>query len=235
MIEWGIEPIIKINREKYRRYALLLALILVVVGIAVTGVKDIVTLEYLRSLIESIGFWGWLGFILLYSVGSSVGLPGTIFTIAGGLIFGKWVGTLLNIIGATIGACFAFAVSRYIARESMLEKFGEQKWFNTLNDGLRENGFNYMLFVRLVPIFPFNGLNFAAGLTGISFRNYLAGTALGILPATFIYTNAAAELGDAAAEGFHLSGGMIFALALLGLLAIIPVVIKKYRKKGAES
>jgi uncharacterized membrane protein YdjX (TVP38/TMEM64 family) len=235
MVGWEIENNNLINKDKFKRYALLLALILVVAGIAVSGAREMVTLENLHSFIESIGYWGWLGFILIYSIGASVGFPGTIFTVAGGLIFGKWVGTLLNLIGATIGACFAFAVSRYIAKEAMMEKFGHQKWFTTLNNGLRESGFNYMLFVRLVPIFPFNGLNFAAGLTVVTFRNYLAGTAIGMIPATFVYTNAAAELGDAATEGFHLSGGMVFALLLLGLLAMIPVLIKKYRKTKVES
>jgi uncharacterized membrane protein YdjX (TVP38/TMEM64 family) len=190
----------------------LAALILVVAGIAVTGAREMVSLQNLRSFVESIGYWGWLGFIIAYSLGASVGFPGTLFTAVGGLVFGKWVGTLLNLAGATLGA-----------------------WFSTLNNGLRENGLNYMLFVRLVPIFPFNGLNFAAGLTVVTFRNYLAGTAIGMIPATFIYTNAAAEVGDAASEGFHLSGGMLFAFLLLGLLAIIPIAVKKYKKSGAEN
>jgi len=187
------------------------------------------TLQKLHNLVDSFGIFGPLAFVLLYAVASTFGLPGTIFTIAGGIIFGKWLGTALNITGATLGACAAFAIGRFAARDVMAQKFRGQKWFDKLEKGIAEDGLNYMLFVRLVPVFPYNGLNYGASLTGISFKNYLIGTFFGMMPASFIFTNAAAEIGESIEEGFTLTAGMITSLVLLGILALVPIAVKKYK------
>lgn len=193
------------------------------------GISDYFHLGNIRSFVNSLGIWAPLGFIGIYALFTSVGFPATPFTITGGIIFGKWLGTLLNLMGATIGACGAFWVARVLARKALEGRFKEKRWFIKFNRGLEESGLNYMLFVRLVPLFPFNGINFGSGLTRLSFRDFFLGTVIGMIPPTFIFTNVAYELGESAAEGFSFSPGLILAFILLGLFILIPVFYKRIR------
>ncbi len=222
--------------KKNIKFAVFVALIVAVVIFAkFSGIGEFLSPQKIRTLLDEMGLWAPLAFIALYAVTAMVGLPGTIFTVIGGLLFGKWFGTLYNIIGATLGASGAFWISRMLARDAFYQKFAKQKWFIKFNEGLEKEGLYYMLFVRLVPIFPYNGLNFGAGLTKISFRNYFIGTAIGMIPASFVYTNAAAEIGESAAEGFKLTPGIITAFVLLGIVALVPILIKKRMEKKRES
>ncbi|MFQ5431492.1 MAG: TVP38/TMEM64 family protein [Nitrospinota bacterium] len=205
----------------------ILIIILVAVSVKVFHLEQYFSTQRIGALLEGMGIWAPVVFILLYGVGMLVGLPGTLFTVAGGLIFGTWFGTLYNVIGASLGASGAFWIARLLGSEALVNKFSGQKWFEKLNAGLEENGLYYMLFIRLVPLFPFNGVNFGSGLTKMSFRDYFIGTAVGIIPGAFVYTNAAAELGESAKTGQFLTGGTIGAFVLLGLFALIPIVIKK--------
>lgn len=214
-------------RTKLKLVLFLLIIVAIVASVRIFHLEQYLSTERLNAVMDSMGVWAPVGFVLIYAVGMLIGLPGTIFTVAGGLIFGKWFGTLYNVFGATIGASGAFWISRLLASEALIKKFSGQKWFEKFNAGLEENGLYYMLFVRLVPLFPFNGLNFGSGLTKISFRNYFIGTAVGIIPATFVFTNAAAELGESATTGEFLTGGMIGAFALLGVFALVPILIKR--------
>lgn len=202
-------------------------IVLVVASVKVFHLEQYFSAQRLSALMDGMGIWAPVVFILLYGAGMLVGLPGTLFTVAGGLIFGTWFGTLYNVIGATIGASGAFWIARLLGSEALIKKFSGQKWFEKLNTGLEENGLYYMLFIRLVPVFPFNGVNFGCGLTKISFRDYFIGTAIGIIPATFVFTNAAAELGESAKTGEFLTRGTIGAFVLLGIVALIPIIIKK--------
>jgi len=218
--------------DKQNRFRLIIVIFLlasIIFAFKYFRLDEHISLTKLHVLVEDLGYWGPLAFILLYAIASTFGLPGTIFTIAGGVIFGKWLGTALNITGATLGACAAFAIARFAARGIMAEKFKTQKWFVKLEKGIAEDGLNYMLFVRLIPVFPYNGLNYGAALTSISFRNYFIGTFFGMMPASFIFTNAAAEIGESVEEGFKLSAGMITSLVLLAVLALVPIAVKKYK------
>ncbi|GMT42859.1 MAG: TVP38/TMEM64 family protein [bacterium] len=212
---------------KLKLVLFLVVFIAVVVAVRGAGLDEYLSTQRLGALLGSMGVWAPVVFVLIYAAAMMLGLPGTVFTVVGGLAFGKWYGTILNVVGATIGASGAFWVARLIVKESLSKKLKGQKWFDKFDTGLKENGISYMLFVRLVPLFPFNGLNFGSGITGVSFRDYFIGTAIGIIPATFVFTNAAAEIGESAAAGFKLTGGMISALLLLGVFSLIPVLIKR--------
>ncbi len=219
-------PVSRINPKL--KLALFLALAAAAVMVfKMSGFDKYLSIEQVQMFVDSMGVWAPIAFVLIYAAAMMLGLPGTVFTIVGGLVFGKWLGTLLNVVGATVGASGAFWVARLLAGEMLIKKLSGQKWFDKFNKGLEENGVSYMLFVRLVPLFPFNGINFGSGITKVSFRDYLVGTVVGIIPATFVFTNAAVEVGESATAGFKLTGGMISAFALLGLFALIPVMIKR--------
>lgn len=186
--------------------------------------------EELRENVDSYGSLGPLFFILIYIFATVFFLPGAPISIAAGLIFGPILGTIYVIIGATIGATIAFYVARYLGEEyvSGLLKGGHKK-IHEYDKKIKENGLGVVLFLRLLPIFPFNGLNFALGLTKVKSRDYILGTLVGIIPGTFVFV----YLGDSLA--MLNVWNIIIAILLLILLIVIPSKIKKRmeaRKNG---
>ena len=170
------------------------------------------------------------GFIGVYFLVVALSLPGaTILTLTGGAIFGPVVGTLIVNIGATLGATVAFLVARLILREWVQKKFGDK--LDPINKGLSENGISYMLFLRLVPLFPFFLVNLVSGLTEVRLLVYFLGTMFGIMPGSFVYANAGSNISRIDSISDISSPGVLGALILLGLFALIPVFYHRYKKK----
>jgi uncharacterized membrane protein YdjX (TVP38/TMEM64 family) len=132
-------------------------------------------------------------FITAYIVQTALSLPGAaILSLAAGAIFGALMGALYVNIGATIGASLAFLVARYLFHDVIQKKFGSK--LERINRELETRGFNYLLFLRLVPVFPFFLINLGAGLTKMSLRTFFFGTMVGIIPGSFVFCNAGASL-----------------------------------------
>lgn len=205
----------------------------VVAAFKYTGMDYYFSRQFVEGTLQRLGIWAPVGFIAIYAVATVLGVPGTILTVLGGVIFGSALGTFLVVVGATIGATGAFFVARFLARDFIAEKFGKTKWFKRFDEGIEAEGLYFMLFVRLVPVFPFNGLNYASGLTKIRFRDYFIGTFVGIIPASFVFVNAASKAADAAA-GEKIGPGFFISLVLLGLIALLPVAYKKYKSARSE-
>lgn len=164
-------------------------------------------------------------FIGVYIVTVALSLPGaTILTLCAGAIFGSVTGTLVVNVGATIGATLAFLVARFLLRDWVEKKFGEK--LKPFNDGFSKNAINYMLFLRLVPLFPFFLINLVSGLTQIRLSVYFFGTMFGILPGTFVYANAGANLASINKLSDIASLEVVGSFALLGLFALIPTFYK---------
>ena len=175
-----------------------------------------------------------LSFLALYIVQTALSLPGaTILTLAGGAIFGSVYGTLWVGIGATAGATLAFLVARFLMRDWIVQKFGTR--MAPLDRGLQKDGLSYLLFLRLVPLFPFWLINIASGVTGLPLKTYVVGTAAGILPGTFVFANAGASLATIDSLGGIASPRVIGSFVLLGLFALIPVVYGKIKKRRATA
>lgn len=143
----------------------------------------------LKAWIETQGAWAPLIFGLLYAIATVFALPGSALTIGGGLLFGVAWGTAINLAGATLGACLAFLISRTLGRETAAKFLKKLPRLDRVNEKMAGNGFYAVLFLRLVPLFPFNGLNYALGLTGVRFRDYCSATAIGMLPGAFVFTS----------------------------------------------
>ncbi len=170
------------------------------------------------------------GFIGVYIVTVALSLPGaTILTLCAGAIFGAVTGTLVVNVGATIGATLAFLVARFLLRDWVEKKFGEK--LKPFNDGFSKNAINYMLFLRLVPVFPFFLINLLSGLTRVRLPVYFFGTMFGILPGTFVYANAGSNLASINQLSDIASPEVLGAFALLGLFALIPTFYKYYKSK----
>ncbi|WP_319587030.1 TVP38/TMEM64 family protein [uncultured Desulfobulbus sp.] len=172
------------------------------------------------------------GFMTLYIVQTALSLPGAaILSLAAGAVFGSIMGTVYANIAATIGATLAFLVTRYLLRDIVLSRFGAK--LEGINRELESRGFNYLLFLRLVPLFPFFLINLAAGLTRLPLRTFFFGTMLGIIPGGFVYVNAGASLATIDSLADVASPRVLGSFALLGLFALVPVFYSKWTTRGA--
>jgi uncharacterized membrane protein YdjX (TVP38/TMEM64 family) len=167
-------------------------------------------------------------FLAVYIVQTALALPGAaILTLAAGAVFGAVMGTVYANIGATAGATLAFLVARYLFRDTIQGTFGPR--LDGINRELEQSGLNYLLFLRLVPVFPFFLINLAAGLTRMPLGKFFIGTMIGIIPGGFVYCNAGASLASISTTGEILSVRVVGSFALLGLFALVPVMYRKFR------
>ena len=169
-------------------------------------------------------------FIVAYAIVTGLSLPGAvILTLAGGFLFGPLGATLFVNIGATAGATLAFLTARYLLKDTVERKFG--KWLGPFQEGFAKNAFSYLLTLRLIPLFPFFVVNLVSGLTRVSIGTYVAATALGIIPGSFVYAYAGRQLGTINSLKEIASPNVVGAFVLLGLLALVPVVYKRFAAK----
>jgi uncharacterized membrane protein YdjX (TVP38/TMEM64 family) len=174
------------------------------------------------------------GFIAVYIMQTALSLPGAaILSLAAGAVFGAVMGTLYVNIGATVGATAAFLVARYLFHDVVRKKFGPR--LEKVNRELEVRGLNYLLFLRLVPVFPFFLINLGAGLTGMPLRTFFFGTMVGIIPGSFVYCNAGASLATISSMSQIASPRVLGSFALLGLFALVPVFYQKIRRSGMRN
>lgn len=169
------------------------------------------------------------GGMLVYAASTALSVPGaTVLSLAAGLLFGRWVGAGVIVIAATIGATLVFLAARYLFAEAAQRRAGSMA--KKLIAGFHENAFNYLLFLRLVPLFPFWLVNLAPAFTSIKTRTYVAATALGIIPGSFVFAHLGQSLGRIDSAQQLVSWEILSAFALLGLFALLPVLVKKRRQ-----
>jgi uncharacterized membrane protein YdjX (TVP38/TMEM64 family) len=209
----------------------ILLLLVIVTGIIFAIIyRESFNAEALQTWVKNAGPVGSLLFMLIYALGTVFFLPGSVMTLAGGALFGPVWGTFYNLTGATLGATFAFLVARYLASDWVEEKTGGR--LKQLKEGVEGEGWRFVAFVRLVPLFPFNLLNYALGLTRIKLSHYIIASYLFMLPGAIAYT----YLGYAGREAVAGGGGWIqkglIALALLAIVAFIPRLVGRLRQSG---
>ena len=168
-------------------------------------------------------------FIVMYCAVAGLSLPGaTIMTLAGGFLFGSLLGMLYVNLGATSGATIAFLASRYLLSDWVEQKFGAK--LEPIQRGFAKNAFSYLMTLRLIPLFPFFLVNLLSGLTRVSVGTYVAATALGIVPGSFVYAYAGRQLGTLNSLKEIASPSVLLAFTLLGLLTMVPIVYKRFTK-----
>jgi uncharacterized membrane protein YdjX (TVP38/TMEM64 family) len=172
-------------------------------------------------------------FVLLYALATVLFAPGSIITVAGGALFGPVWGTLWNLTGATLGATLAFVIARYVASDWVSRRAGER--LSRLMRGVEDEGWRFVAFVRLVPLFPFNLVNYALGLTRIRLREYVLASFLFMVPGALAYT----YLGYAGREAVSGQAGAIrkalLALALLAAVAFLPRLIRRLKGRFTDA
>ncbi len=188
----------------------------------------------LELWIQRQGFWGPVVFVLVYILSTLLFAPGTPLSLVAGIVFGPWWGTLLISIGATLGAYGAFFISRHVAGEWATETLRKKEWFSKFQGNFEKNSLSYLFFLRLSPIFPFNGLNYACGLFPISFRDYALSTAIGMIPGTAAYVYTGNVLGCSFLDGKNalapeIRGRLFLGLLALSFLSLLPALWKRKR------
>lgn len=213
--------------ERWRawtRVVLFGALVLGVGGTLVaTGGRVSAALELIRDAVDRAGLWGPLLFVLAYAVLTVLLVPGSPLTVAAGVLFGPVFGTALVVVAATLGATGAFLWGRRLGRDAVARLTGDG--FEKVDDWLHDRGLLAVLYVRLVPLVPFNLLNPVAGVTGVRLRDYVVGTAIGIVPGTFAFAALGGSFDDPTSTMF------LIAVGLLVLLAVgAPLVDRRIRR-----
>jgi uncharacterized membrane protein YdjX (TVP38/TMEM64 family) len=247
---------------RLRRFVPLALIVLAMVAVFATGTHRHLSIETLvrhrmaiDAFIDAHSAAAVGAYILIYIAAVALSIPGAIFlTISGGIVFGTLLGGLSALIGATIGATIIFLIARSACGEGLIRRAGPLA--AKISDGFCANAFSYLLFLRLVPAFPFFLVNLAAALVGVKVRTFVLATAIGIVPATFAF----AFLGDgldsvlaaqAAAYRSCIASGvadcrlhfdlamiatprLLAAFAVLGAIVLVPVLVKRLRARGID-
>lgn len=213
--------------QKLLRLALFAA---VIAGITlVVFYREQLDAGQLEALLADAGAAAPLLFMLVYVLGTVFFLPGSVLTLLGGALFGPWWGTFYNLTAATIGAMLSFLAARYMASDWVANKTGGR--MKQLINGVENEGWRFVAFTRLVPLFPFNLLNYALGLTKISFTQYSIATYVCMLPGALAYTWLGYVGREAVAGDEAVIQKAMLALALLTVVSFLPRLVGKLRSK----
>lgn len=230
-----------------KRYLPLVVLAALIAIAYATGVYKYLSLDALKenraallTFVEQNKVLAGLTHIAVYATVTALSLPAAaVLTLAGGLLFGVPLGATLTVIGATIGATILFLVARTAFGEALRERAGP--FVARMSEGFQKDAFNYLLFLRLVPAFPFFAVNLVPALLGMRLLPFVAATAIGIIPGTTVFSAFGAGLGEVFDRGGEvtlrgvLSPTLIAALVGLGLLSLLPIVLRRMSAKGTPT
>jgi uncharacterized membrane protein YdjX (TVP38/TMEM64 family) len=232
----GAEP----RRGSRARLALYLGAALLAAAALVVGGRSLIgPLQRFAAWVQDLGIWGPVVFILGYAAATVAFAPGAVLTLAAGALFGLVYGTVYALAGATLGASLAFLVSRYVARRAVEHRIAANPRFQAIDRAVGREGFKIVALLRLSPVFPFNLLNYALGLTRVRFLDYFAAS-VAMLPGTLLYVYYGKAAGSLAAAfaggGAPAAGGQSraasWALLAVGLLATVAVTTYVTRLAG---
>ena len=218
------------DRKLIQRIAIVGAIIVLIVLFKVLGLGQYLTLDYLKSSQEKFAILYNNNqiaviavYMLIYIAVTALSLPGAaVMTLAGGAMFGFWVGFIVVSFASTIGATLACFVARFLLRDWVQNKFGDK--LTAINEGIAKEGAFYLFSLRLVPIFPFFIINLVLGLTNMNLFTFYWVSQVGMLPGTMVYVNAGKELAKIDSLSGILSPGLILSFVILG---IFPITVKK--------
>lgn len=215
-----------------RTLGLLLALL--VIGIAALAwlYRDALTLDALEDLTRDLGVWAPVGFAAIYAIATVAMVPGSFFDALGGAVFGPVLGSIVNFIGGSLGAMLAFALARYFAGDWVERRAAGR--LGEIKQSVEAEGWRFVAFIRLVPIFPYTVFNYLLGLTRIPFWQYTVVTMICMAPSTVVYTwlgHAARHLAFGQGGEHPLQYGLIF-LAVAATAVFLPRFIMRWRERA---
>ncbi len=216
-----------------KRFILFVIFILIIIGIQFIGIGNYFTLatlkihrDYLQQLVQNDYITAVALYIGFYTVVVALFVPiAAILTVAGGFLFGTFLGAVYSNIGATAAAAISFLLVRYLFGEALQKKYKER--FERFNQDVERNGANYLLMIHFVAVIPFFIVNILAGLTNIRLRTFIWTTSVGIFPGALVYAFAGQQLGTISKISDIFSLPIILAFILLGILALIPIIVPR--------
>lgn len=227
--------------SKKKRIIFLVLILAVIAIIRFAGVDKNLAFEnlqehkfYLQQIVEDNYALSVVGYILFYIVVVAFSVPGAIIlTLSGGFLFGTILGAIYVNVGATTGAALAFLFFRYLAGEWVQNKYKDK--LDKFNRELSENGYRYLLALRLIPVFPFFLINICAGLTKIPLRTFVWTTSLGILPGSLVYAFAGSQLSTIESVEDIFSAKIVSAFVLLALFVVFPVLFNYVKRRSVSN
>jgi len=204
--------------SKAAAIARLLLVAAVLVGLLVLVVTSGIDAATIAGWVDASGWAAPVLFVVVYAALTVSMVPGAVLTAAAGLLFGAVFGTALAVVGATVGGTLAFLLARRVGRGAVQRL--ESAQVARVDGWLTDRGLLAVLTLRLVPLVPFSAANWAAGVTGVRLRDFVIGTAFGIVPATFAYTLLGANLADPTQPAFLAAAGGLALLSILGAVAL---------------
>lgn len=219
-----------------QRWGRLIAVLVVVIALAVASrvLPVSVWLENLNEWLAQAGPIGWLVFFIVYVCAAVLFIPGSVLTLGAGFAFGLVTGVWVVFLSATVGSGVAFLVSRYLARDAVQKKFGNSQRFAAVDRAVAREGWKIVFMLRLSPVFPYNALNYLLGLTGISFWQYFAASAVGMVPGTLLYV----YIGYAGRAGLETAGGsgdtlkLVYTVVGLVVTAIVTFFVTRLARNA---
>jgi len=196
---------------------LLVVIVAVLLVLYFIGVSRL-TPESIRNLIISFGWWGPAAYIFIYTIRPLLLFPAIILTLAGGLAFGPWWGTLYVLIGGLLGACLCFAIARLLGRGKMIKYLGKFPQIEAIEGQMEKNGFRNMLIMRVVPIFPYDPVSYLAGLSNMRFSDYALATAIGMVPGAFAYNALGYSMTNILSPTFLMAVGLVILVMFTPLV-----------------
>ena len=229
------------DKKLLQRLLIVAAIVVAVILFKVLGLGHYLTLDYLKASQDKFSqLYGEnrlaviAAYMAIYITVTALSLPGAaVMTLAGGAMFGFWIGFVVVSFASTIGATLACFVARFLLRDWVQNRFGDK--LSTINNGIEKEGAFYLFSLRLVPIFPFFVINLAMGLTTMKLLTFYWVSQIGMLPGTMVYVNAGKELGQIESLSGILSPGLILSFVILG---VFPITVKKlltfYKQKTGK-
>ncbi|HET6202985.1 MAG TPA: TVP38/TMEM64 family protein [Planctomycetota bacterium] len=242
MIETASSPTVAATQAPARGKRLVRGIVVLaaIALLVLVGRKAAPLVPRFAAWVNGLGFWGPVAFVGGYTLAAVAFIPGSVLTLAAGAIFGLAKGTGLVFLGAVLGSVAAFLVARHLARGAVERRLSGNEKFAAIDRAVGKEGRKIVLLLRLSPVFPFNLLNYALGLTGVRFRDYLLGS-VGMIPGTLLYVYYGKVAGDVSA----LSGGarnekgagewVVLGLGLAATLVVSAIVARTARRALREA
>jgi uncharacterized membrane protein YdjX (TVP38/TMEM64 family) len=232
------------NQQKhlYGRVGLALAFVAVLSAFFALGGTEWLNLEFIKENRDRLVDFTERHYVVMLFASASLYIASTAFSIPGGailsltmgLLFGRWLGTLVTVIASTLGALLAFLAARFIFADFARAKLSQFPRAMRIVKGFEGDAFRYLLFLRLVPLVPFWLVNLAPAATNISVRTYFLATVIGVIPASFVYVNLGQTLGEISDVKDIWSPEVILSFTLLGLLIALPALLQKNETETDE-
>ncbi len=200
-------------------------LIVVVIAILLFVFRDYLDIEKMLALVENIrdNPFAPIIFVIIYAVSVTAIVPASALTLISGPIFGFWLGLLLTIIGSNLGCHLSYWIAKYLGEDAVKKMIKSESFIENAKSQIEKNGFLFMMYARLIPLFPFAAVNYLSGIIGVRYRDYTIATFFGMLPGSFVYVYLSFSISDVSENPL----GIIVSVAVLLAFTVIVTVVKK--------